>query len=167
MTLFSCKLFSYHSYTVDAVWKDIIAASALYLCLESSVASRTEILRDCVESNLLKAMAGQKLLPAIKVLTDWLRLNAELVTSCVEVGFFFSFLFFSLFFSYNSEVFIPKMFLFPISLFFPSFFLINKIYFRIYPSQPVCSSLWTCLPQAWINPLTPSIDQSKNFEKKG
>ena len=55
------------------------------LCVESSVASRAEILRDCVESNLLKAIAGQKLLPAIKVLTDWLRLNGELVLTCVEV----------------------------------------------------------------------------------
>ena len=55
------------------------------VCLESSVASRAEILRDCVESNLLKAVAGQKLLPAIKVLTDWLRLNGELVMTCVEV----------------------------------------------------------------------------------
>lgn len=53
--------------------------------VESSIASRTEILRDCVESNLLKAIAGQKLLPAIKVLTDWLRLNGELVMTCVEV----------------------------------------------------------------------------------
>lgn len=51
---------------------------------ESSVASRTEILRDCVESNLLKAVAGQKLMPAIKVMTDWLRLNGELLTTCVE-----------------------------------------------------------------------------------
>ncbi|KAJ7339642.1 Protein smg5 [Desmophyllum pertusum] len=51
---------------------------------ESSIASRAEILRDCVESNLLKATAGQKLLPAIKVLTDWLRLNGELVMTCVE-----------------------------------------------------------------------------------
>jgi len=55
------------------------------VCLESSVASRAEILRDCAESNLLKAVAGQKLLPAIKVLTDWLRLNAELPLTCVEV----------------------------------------------------------------------------------
>lgn len=51
---------------------------------ESSVASRAEILRDCVESNLLKAIANQKLLPAIKVMTDWLRLNSELVMTCVE-----------------------------------------------------------------------------------
>ena len=56
---------------------------ALYV--ESSVASRTEILRDCVESNILKAVAGQKLLPAIKVMTDWLRLNGELLLTCVEV----------------------------------------------------------------------------------
>ncbi|KAL9986002.1 hypothetical protein ACROYT_G000055 [Oculina patagonica] len=51
---------------------------------ESSIASRAEILRDCVESKLLKAIAGQKLLPAIKVLTDWLRLNGQLVMTCVE-----------------------------------------------------------------------------------
>ena len=49
------------------------------------MASRTEILRDCVESNILKAVAGQKLLPAIKVMTDWLRLNGELLLTCVEV----------------------------------------------------------------------------------
>lgn len=55
------------------------------MCVESSIASRAEILRDCVESNLVKAIAGQKLLPAIKVLTDWLRLNGELVMTCVEV----------------------------------------------------------------------------------
>ena len=100
---------------------------ALYLCLESSVASRTEILRDCVESNLLKAMAGQKLLPAIKVLTDWLRLNAELVTSCVEVGMFFVVV--VVVFSYNSEGFIPKMFLVPFSFFSPSLSLTNKSIF--------------------------------------
>lgn len=51
---------------------------------ESSVASRTELLRDCAESNILKAVAGQKLLPAIKVMTDWLRLNGELLLTCVE-----------------------------------------------------------------------------------
>ena len=97
------------------------------MCLESSVASRTEILRDCVESNLLKAMAGQKLLPAIKVLTDWLRLNAELVTSCVEVGMFFVVV--VVVFSYNSEGFIPKMFLVPFSFFSPSLSLTNKSIF--------------------------------------
>jgi len=43
-------------------------------------------LRDCAESNILKAVAGQKLLPAIKVMTDWLRLNGELLLTCVEVG---------------------------------------------------------------------------------
>ena len=101
---------------------------ALYLCLESSVASRTEILRDCVESNLLKAMAGQKLLPAIKLLTDWLRLNAELVTSCVEVGMFFVVVVVVVF-SYNSEGFIPKMFLVPFSFFSPSLSLTNKSIF--------------------------------------
>ena len=59
-------------------------------------------------------MAGQKLLPAIKVLTDWLRLNAELVTSCVEVGMFFVVVVVVVVvFSYNSEGFIPKMFLVP------------------------------------------------------
>ena len=52
------------------------------------MASRAEILRDCVESNLLKAIANQKLLPAIKVMTDWLRLNGELVMTCVEVEHF-------------------------------------------------------------------------------
>ena len=58
-----------------------------HLSAESSVASRTEILRDCVESNLLKAVANQKqLLPAIKVLSDWLRLNRDVVTTCVEVN---------------------------------------------------------------------------------
>lgn len=51
---------------------------------ESSVASRTEILRECVESNLLRAVAGQKFLPAIKVMTDWLRMNGELLMTCVE-----------------------------------------------------------------------------------
>ena len=104
---------------------------ALYLCLESSVASRTEILRDCVESNLLKAMAGQKLLPAIKVLTDWLRLNAELVTSCVEVGMFVVVVVVVVVvvFSYNSEGFIPKMFLVPFSFFSPSLSLTNKSIF--------------------------------------
>ncbi|XP_067056823.1 nonsense-mediated mRNA decay factor SMG5-like [Acropora muricata] len=51
---------------------------------ESSVASRTELLRDCAESNILKAVTGQKLLPAIKVMTDWLRLNGELLLTCVE-----------------------------------------------------------------------------------
>lgn len=96
------------------------------MCLESSVASRTEILRDCVESNLLKAMAGQKLLPAIKVLTDWLRLNAELVTSCVEVGMYFVVV---VVFSYNSKGFIPKMFLVPFSFFSPSLSLTNKSIF--------------------------------------
>ena len=50
------------------------------------MASRTELLRDCAESNILKAVAGQKLLPAIKVMTDWLRLNGELLLTCVEVG---------------------------------------------------------------------------------
>ena len=50
------------------------------------MASRTELLRDCAESNILKAVTGQKLLPAIKVMTDWLRLNGELLLTCVEVG---------------------------------------------------------------------------------
>ena len=72
-------------------------------------------------------MAGQKLLPAIKVLTDWLRLNAELVTSCVEVGMFFVVV--VVVFSYNSEGFIPKMFLVPFSFFSPSLSLTNKSIF--------------------------------------
>ena len=83
-----------------------------------------------MESNLLKAMAGQKLLPAIKVLTDWLRLNAELVTSCVEVGMFFVVVVVVVVvFSYNSEGFIPKMFLVPFSFFSPSLSLTNKSVF--------------------------------------
>lgn len=57
------------------------------------MASRAEILRDCVESNLLKAIANQKLLPAIKVMTDWLRLNGELLMTCVEVEHFMQIIF--------------------------------------------------------------------------
>ena len=60
------------------------------------MASRAEILRDCVESNLLKAIANQKLLPAIKVMTDWLRLNGELVMTCVEVEHFMQIIFLKL-----------------------------------------------------------------------
>ena len=59
---------------------------------ESSVASSVrnalnQDLRECPEAILLQAVVRDKLLPSVKVLTDWLRANPDIITTCGEVGF--------------------------------------------------------------------------------